>query len=162
ELTPPSARAAVTSASISPSGMPKTSTTKLAAPPFSYSASTSACWRLILCAKTATARMANASAAVAKTHLTHARRRSTMASQTRARCTQRLSQLALNVLTQLPEHATNGSLHLGGGPAALELAAERVKQQLLLACFARRDQRRDLVPVGARLIKLGLGRSRVP
>src|SRR5215467_4763765 len=106
--------------------------------------------------------MANASAAVAKTHLTHARRRSTMASQTRLRCTQRLSQFALDVLTELPEHASNGSLHLGGGPAALELAAQRVKQQLRLACFARRDQRRDLVPVGARLIKFGLGLSRVP
>src|SRR6516165_10547709 len=104
--------------------------------------------------------MANASAAVAKTHLTHARRRSTMASQTRPRCTQLPISVHANVLTQLPEHAINGSLHLGGGSATLELAAQRVKQQLRLACFARRDQRRDLVPVGARLIKFGLGLSR--
>src|SRR5215469_7885344 len=106
--------------------------------------------------------MANASAAVAKTHLTHARRRSTTASQTSPRCTQRLSQFALDVLTQLSKHAPNGSLHLGGGPAALELVAQRVKQQLRLACFARRDQRRDLVPAGARLIKFGLSLSGVP
>src|SRR5215472_1383424 len=46
-IYPPIARAAATSASISPSGMPETSTTKLAAPPFSYSASTSACLRPI-------------------------------------------------------------------------------------------------------------------
>src|SRR5215831_1336125 len=106
--------------------------------------------------------MANANAAVAKTHLTHARRRSTMTSQTRPRCTQRLSQFAPNILTQLLEHAINGGLHLGGRSAALELVAQRVKKQLRLACFARRDQWRDLVPVCARLIKFGLGLSRVP
>src|SRR5262249_13838232 len=106
--------------------------------------------------------MANASAAVAKTHLTHARRRSTMASQTSPRCTQRLSEFAPMALRDPPEHAFKGSLPLGGGPAALELAAQRVKQQLRLACFARRDQRRDLVPAGAGLIKFGLGFSRVP
>src|SRR5262249_23573177 len=106
--------------------------------------------------------MANASAAVAKTHLTHARRRSTMASQTSLRCTQRLSQFAPIALAHLPAHPINGRLPLGGGPAALELAAQRVKQQLRLACFARRDQWRDLVPAGARLIKFGLGFSRVP
>src|SRR5215467_9600193 len=106
--------------------------------------------------------MVNASATVAKSDRSHVRRRPRMASQTRPRSTQRLSQFAPNVFPKLLKHAVNGGLHLGGGRAALQLVAQRVKKQLRLACFARRDDRRDLVPTGARLIKSGLGLSRVP
>src|SRR5262249_60596574 len=98
----------------------------------------------------------------AKTLPPPVRRGSRWASKPGPRCPQRLSQSAPDVLPYPPDLPITGTLPLGGGPAALELAAQRVKQQLRLACFARRDQRRDLVPVGARLIKFGLGLRRVP
>src|SRR5262249_12779862 len=46
-----------------------------------------------------------------------------------------LSLFALDVPTQLSNQPPNGTLPFGGGPAALELVAQRVKQQLRLACF---------------------------
>src|SRR5215510_13550825 len=142
--------------SISPSAMPVNWTTNVAAPAASYPARSSARRSSTWPAKNATARIAGAIARAAKPGRGQAWPRSTRASHRSPRLTAALPEFARDVFAQFFQHTRDGRFDVLGGRTVFQLFTKVIEQKLLFACLARRNSGSDFVPVGPRLLELGL------